>query len=605
MSTTTHVPAQPVARAGAPAAVREVPGRRTVAIGAGALGLVAYPVLVGGYLSPAASAFVVVVCWAICLGGLLEWRRDPQNPIGALLCAYGCFALVSAFQATSAAWPFTLGYAVSVLPPLLLARLMLSYPTGRLDHLGRKAMILGYVAAALPPLALLVYDPAQHMYGINDCRIATEDCPQSAIVVWRAPGVYNAIFVTQLALYSLAAIVFVALIARRARAAPRRWRWLAYGLVAAAVLAAGRVVMANVLYASRDARDVDEQLFWTSAVAQGAVAVVLVVGLVRRRLARAAVASLVLEMERMPPADLRHAIARSVGDPSLELAFWLPDRQVFVDGDGRPTEVPEDGLERGVTKLERDGQLLGVVLHDPSLHDEADLATAGAATRLALENARLQAEVLAQVTEVRQSRARIVEAADAERRRLERDIHDGAQQRLVALALKLRVAERRLERSADPEVDAVLRAAVDELQHAVNELRELARGVYPAILTDEGLGPALRSLVSRTPLPVEFRRLPEGRAPAGVEATAYFVVSEALANAVKHSEATRITVDAWQRSNVLRVEVADDGRGGARMSRDSGLSGLVDRVAAQGGTLTISSPQGEGTTIVAEIPCER
>jgi signal transduction histidine kinase len=242
-------------------------------------------------------------------------------------------------------------------------------------------------------------------------------------------------------------------------------------------------------------------------------------------------------------------------------------------------------------------------VHDQSLLEEPELVEAvGAAARLALENARLQADMRAQLAQVQESRARIVAAGDEARRRIERDIHDGAQQRLVALALQLRTAERRLGGRTDPQVETLLASVVGELQVAVEELRELARGVHPAILTEDGLGAALESLALRTPFPVELDVL-EDRFPAQVEATAYFVACEALANVAKHARATKAAVCVSRRDSVLSVEVADDGVGGARGVNGSGLSGLADRVEALGGRLRVDSPAGGGTRISAEIPC--
>jgi signal transduction histidine kinase len=205
--------------------------------------------------------------------------------------------------------------------------------------------------------------------------------------------------------------------------------------------------------------------------------------------------------------------------------------------------------------------------------------------------------------QVKESRVRIVAAADEERRRIERDVHDGAQQRLAALAVQLRTAQRRLgSGAADPAVDSLLESAVAELQAANEELRELVRGVYPAILTEEGLAAALESLALRSPFPVELDVL-EDRLPAQIEATAYFVACEALANVAKHAQATKSSVCVARRNGLLQVEIADDGSGGARAVDGSGLSGLADRVEALGGRLRVFSPAGAGTQVVAEIPC--
>jgi signal transduction histidine kinase len=210
--------------------------------------------------------------------------------------------------------------------------------------------------------------------------------------------------------------------------------------------------------------------------------------------------------------------------------------------------------------------------------------------------------VRAQLVQVQESRRRIVTAGDDQRRRIERDIHDGAQQRLVALALELRATQRRLGGRVDPDVERVLTGAVAELQVAVSELRELARGVHPAILTDEGLDGALESLATRTPLDVRVDGVLEERLPPEVEAAGYFLACEALANAVKHAEARHVRISAMRSDGKLVVEVEDDGRGGADPA-GSGLRGLADRLEALGGRLVVADGSGGGTRVRGEIPC--
>jgi signal transduction histidine kinase len=237
------------------------------------------------------------------------------------------------------------------------------------------------------------------------------------------------------------------------------------------------------------------------------------------------------------------------------------------------------------------------------LRDEPKLVEAvAAAARLALQNARLHAEVSAQLSKVKESRTRIVTAADEERRRIERDIHDGAQQRLVALALELRSAQRRLGEDLDPELEGLLASAADELQVAVDELRELAHGIHPGILVQGGLATALESLAGRSPIPVSVDATQERFAP-DVEGAAYFVASEGLANVVKHAGASRAAIRVRHADDLLVVEIEDDGVGGASAQNGSGLRGLADRVEALGGRLQVESPTGSGTRIIGEIPC--
>ncbi len=222
---------------------------------------------------------------------------------------------------------------------------------------------------------------------------------------------------------------------------------------------------------------------------------------------------------------------------------------------------------------------------------------------LELENVRLDAALRARVEELRASRARIVQASDTARRRLERDLHDGAQQRLVALALDLKLARAKLDK--DPAAAAeLLDASIEELAEATSELRELARGIHPALLTDRGLGPALEAIASRAPVPVEVAPVPEMRLPGPVESAAYFVVAEALTNVSKYANATHAEVTVTRANGKVVVEIRDDGVGGADPSSGSGLSGLADRVAALDGELDVDSPPGGGTVVRAEVPCE-
>ena len=207
------------------------------------------------------------------------------------------------------------------------------------------------------------------------------------------------------------------------------------------------------------------------------------------------------------------------------------------------------------------------------------------------------------LSEVRASRVRIVEAADAERRRVERDLHDGAQQRLVTLAVGLRIARARLGPDADPDALAVLDDLGSELQLAIAELRDLARGIHPAVLTEQGLSCALESLVLRSPLPVEVKACPDGRLAPATEIGVYYIVAEALTNAIKHAAPSRVTISITRRADSLIVEIRDDGVGGAAIGAGTGLRGLSDRVASLDGQLSIESSAGRGTALTAELPC--
>jgi signal transduction histidine kinase len=313
-----------------------------------------------------------------------------------------------------------------------------------------------------------------------------------------------------------------------------------------------------------------------------------------------------LLLSTAPPSSrvVRDSLAEGLRDDTLTIAYWLPEQDRFVDEEGRPVELPEPGEGRSWTPVEHDGELVAAIVHQDSLASESDLVrTAGTAALLALENERLKADLRARLAELRASRTRIVEASDAARRQLERDIHDGAQQRLVGLALQLRLARNKLG-TEDEEAAALIDESLTELGSALEELRELARGIHPAILSERGLEVALESLVGRVPLPVDLDvDLPE-RPPPAVEATAYFFVSEGLANVVKHAEASRAWVRAVARDGRLELEVRDDGRGGAAPGAGSGLRGLEDRLSAAGAKLELRSPEGAGTRLRTELPCE-
>ena len=252
--------------------------------------------------------------------------------------------------------------------------------------------------------------------------------------------------------------------------------------------------------------------------------------------------------------------------------------------------------------VDRDGRRVAALVHDASLLDAPELLRAvTSAAGLALENERLHAELRAYVDDLRESRARIVEAGDAERRRLERNLHDGAQQRLVVMSLHLRLIESKLE--TDPEGAAPLVVQVrEELTEALEELRELARGIHPAILSDRGLRPALEAVAARSPVPVTLST-PDERLPAPVEAAIYYVVSEALTNVAKYAQASSVTVEVARADGRAVLAIADDGIGGADLNRGSGLRGLADRVAALDGSLHVDSAPSGGTRIYADIPC--
>jgi signal transduction histidine kinase len=327
-----------------------------------------------------------------------------------------------------------------------------------------------------------------------------------------------------------------------------------------------------------------------------------VISTVRVRMARGALGTAIVDLEPgAPPGQLRDTLARALGDSTLQLAFLRPDGAGFTDTSGQAVDPARPDPGRAVVPLA--GAEEAVLVHDEGLELEPQLVRlTAAAASMALEHSRLQAEVQAQLELVRASRARIVEAGDAERRRLERDLHDGAQQRLVTLTLALGMARSRVA-GVDPELESLIDSASKEAREALIELRELARGIHPAVLTETGLAGAIQALVERSPVAATITEVPRERFPAVIEATAYFVVCEALANVAKHARASTAEVRIRKLPGRLAVEVSDDGAGGARPERGSGLRGLADRVASAGGVLRVDSPPGAGTRLEADIPC--
>ncbi len=347
--------------------------------------------------------------------------------------------------------------------------------------------------------------------------------------------------------------------------------------------------------------DADREMLWAYDIVIASLALVLLVDLLRGRWAEAVVADLVVDLGKQADTQaLRNELGRALGDRSLVLGYWLPDEGRYVDDAGRQVELPEPGAGRAVTPISQDGEPVAVLVHDEAvLEDPALVDAVASAARLAVSNARLQAEVRARVLEVAASRRRIVEATDAQRRRLERELHEGAERRLARVAGLLAQAREGVDERARAQVSEV----EDELDGARAELRDFAQGIHPSSLTEGGLAAALPELAARGRLPVELE-LSVGRLAPAVEAAVYFLCSEALTNAAKHAEATIVTIGVSQSNGRLLVAITDDGVGGASAGGGTGLRGLADRVEALGGQLSVGSPMGGGTRLDATIPID-
>jgi signal transduction histidine kinase len=544
------------------------------------------PTPVGRLSGGAAVDITTGAAWLA--GGWVAWRRRPANRIGALMMSVGAAILLPWILAAGGSLGFTLAALLDDLAPALGAHVFLAFPTGRLSRWPERVVVaVAYLDATIVLAAEVL---------VRDYAAACGQCPENLLLVDADASVAGAIVtVARVGALGVAVSLVVILALRWRTATPPARRVLAPVLwtsVAVAVLFAVSYTVDEPAAGS----DIDR----VSSAATAAIPLAFLVGLLRTRLHRTAVGDLVVELGTPhSPARLRDVLADALGDSSLELAFWLPDAGRYVDVDGRPVSLSA-GTGRAVSVIEHDGVRLAALSYDSSLLEDPDLVEGvGAAARLALENSRLQAELRAQLLLVRDSRARIVAAGDAERRRIERNLHDGAQQHLLAIRLALRFARR----STGPaEVDARLAEIDAELAGALDELRALARGLHPPILTEQGLGPALETLIRRAAIPVELTTVPAGRMPEPVETAVYYVASEGLANIAKHAGASRARIGIAQLDGRAVVEVADDGRGGANAS-GSGLRGLRDRVEALDGSLTVVSTPGAGTTLRAELPC--
>jgi PAS domain S-box-containing protein len=783
--------------------------------------------------------------WSFILGGLFAWARRPDNRFGPLLTAVGLTVFIGALYESNSSLPFTLGFVFGGLFIAVFVHALLVFPRGYLEtKLVFAIVAVAYVALTAGSLLSSFFDDPS-----NDCA----DCPPNAFLLVDSPAAVSAINAVLIAVGLPALLASLYVFYRRwsAASAPLRRVLLPVYLTAGATL----MLLAAALVADSVSEQASYVLFWILRFTFASVPIAFIIGLLSGRLAREGVGQLVLELgEGRAPGELREALARALGDPTLRLAYWIPETESFADQDGNPVELPEGRGEEMATMVERDGRTVAALIHHRSLEEDPTLVeAAAAAAALALENERrlvalanaqariealvdafpdlifrmnregeyleykgkeedlavpperligarahdllprdvadqlvagieraidtgelvtgeytleldgvprdfevrivkardeavviarefternrAQAELerlhtelvqrhrdleherdfirtvvdsapsllclvtpggfilrfntslerlsgrrdgditrgnafwdvfiapeereavrraLEQVVEeggrgeyesnwitvdgerrqvawsttplrddkgqprllisgmditerkqhedeLRSSRARLVEASDIERRRLERNLHDGAQQRLVSLSLMLRLAQARVE--SDTEAAArLLGQASDELGQALEELRELARGIHPAVLSDRGLSAALEALVSRTPLSVDLELL-DDRLPEPVEAAAYYVVSESLANVAKYAEASSVAVSIATVNGHAVVEVADDGVGGADPAKGSGLRGLVDRVEALDGRLQVESPPGRGTRIRVEIPC--
>jgi signal transduction histidine kinase len=500
----------------------------------------------------------LIVGWCLIGSGFVASARRPASRSGALMSATGFSWFLGNFAgvaSASVAWLSAHGLYLYRGP---LAHLILTYPSGRVSsRLIRMTIAVGYAAAIITP-------------------------------IWRS-GIVT--IVLALGLLGVSAVEYLRAVgpARRARALAL---WASVGLsVVLAASAAARLMLPHA--------DLDLSLLLVYEACLCIITGGLLAGLLLVPWERADVTDLVVQLGRARSWTLRGELSRALADPTLEVGYWVAGAGAFMDTEGRVLKLPSAGSERSATLVQRGEETVAVLIHDSSLsEDPALLDAVTTATRLAASNTRLQAEVQARIVQLEDSRRRILEAGDEERRRLERRLHEGAERRASELTEALR---RGKSTASTPETREAIARAEDQLKRTLDELRQLAQGLHPRALTEHGLAGALVLLAQDFPLPVEIQVTSE-HLPRNIEAAVYFVCSEALANIAKYASASQAAVRVDAGSARVRVVVEDDGVGGADPARGSGLTGLADRMEALGGWLRVEPGPGTGTRVAAELP---
>jgi signal transduction histidine kinase len=499
----------------------------------------------------------------------------------------GFITQLSILQWTSQPLLNTVGQLCDLLVAAVWLHVFLAYPTGRVaGRAERVVVIIGYVAAVGLQVVILM------LGGFNDLHVLTVVKRQTA-----AEAVQN----VQLLTLSALALIGVGLLWWRWRSLPQ-WQRRRPAQIVINCFSFSLVMLAALMLAGAFQLPGFEIIRLATFAVAGLAPLAFLAGLLDARLAKAGVGDVLVQLRADPTPDLRELLAQALRDPTLSLIYWLPQYGSWADPDGNSTTLPRPDSGRRVTLVKQNGEQIAALVYDATLGEEPELVEAvSAAAGIALENGRLEAELRARLQELHGSRTRVVEAQQHERRRLERNLHDGAQQRLVALALELGMLAEQAD--SDPATQTRLKRARIEVAESLNELRDLARGLHPAVVSGHGLAVALESLVAVAPLEVQLNtdRLP--RLPESLEVAAYYVVSESLTNAAKHAQASRVTVDVGVADSTLIVEIVDDGIGGADSERGTGLRGLADRVEALNGNLRVWSAVGKGTRIRAELPC--
>jgi signal transduction histidine kinase len=536
-------------------------------------------------------ALRVLLVWWITLpyifAGIVAWRRRPDSFFGPLMILAGFATQLSVLQWTSQPLLNTVGQLCDLLVAAVWLHLFLAYPSGRLaGRTERVVVIIGYVAAVGLQVVILM------LGGFNDLHLLTVVKRETA-----AEAVQN----VQLLTLSALAVIGVGLLWWRWQSLPR-WQRRRPAQILINCFSLSLVMLAVLLTAGTFQLPGFEIIRLATFTVAGLAPLAFLAGLLDARLAKAGVGQLLVQLRTDPAPDLRELLAQALRDPTLSLIYWLPQYGSWADQDGNSTTLPKQDSGRRVTLVKQNGEQIAALIYDAALAEEPELVEAvSAAAGIALENGRLEAELRARLRELQGSRSRVVEAQQNERRRLERNLHDGAQQRLVALALELGLLAEQADN--DPGTQDRLKHARSEVAESLDELRDIARGLHPAVVSGHGLAVALESLAATTPFEVQLQTDGLPRLPEQLEVAAYYVVSESLTNAAEHAQADRVTVEAGITDDTLMVEIVDNGIGGADSERGTGLRGLADRIEALNGRLRVWSPVGKGTRVRAEIPC--
>jgi signal transduction histidine kinase len=538
------------------------------------------------------AILTIIVGSAFVASGLVATARQPENRSGLVMIVVGFAWFAAQYGYANQPFIFTLGTAVEDLFVLGFAFLILTFPSGQVEtRLNGVLLGVGLFAVTVLKWGWLTTAGTHGLCG---------NCPQNLAALGDDGRVASAFLAAERTLGVVICLATLAVLARRWRQASRPQR-----RAVTPVLAAGCATFATLsLSVSNDIAGQplgDIEWMWWTVLAT--VPLAYLAGVLRLRLHRGAITHLVADLPRSSqPTALRALLAQTLDDPSLALAYYLPEEGRYVDETGAAVDLPGDDAHRATTIVENRGVPTAALVHDPALRQEVELLrSACAAAALALDNARLQAELRARLEELRASRARIVEAGDAERRRIERNLHDGTQQQLVSIAMALGLAEAKLAEDTEGVKPLIAEARIG-LSAALAELRAVSQGIHPGILTERGLDAAVNELALRSPVPVEVISELAVPPPDKAQAGAYYVVCEALANVAKHAEASVTRVRLTSDGRLLRVEIIDDGIGGVDRS-GSGVRGLADRVEALGGRFSVASPVGRGTVVRAELPC--